>query len=254
MSDEIVLAKLDQGPEIFYSLQGEGTTAGVPSIFVRSSGCNLQCYWCDTAYTWNWHGTTYSHIGDRESQANKYDRQLVQVRMRPEEVADRIMEIDCLNIIFTGGEPLLQPLKLAEVAQLLLAKNSDYEFEVETNGTLLPPLSFDALIARYNVSPKLSNARLSAESRLRRESLLWFSKSSKSTFKFVVSSIQDEHEIESFQQTYQIEGRRILVMPEARTREDLEKNREWVFDLCMKRGWRYSDRFHVAIFGDRRGV
>lgn len=254
MSDELVLAKLGQGPEIFYSLQGEGTSAGLPSIFVRSSGCNLQCYWCDTDYTWNWQGTNYIHARDDVQYSNKFDRRQVQIRMRSAEVAARIMEIDCLNVIFTGGEPLLQPLRLAEVADILLSKNPRYEFEIETNGTIIPPSSLDEAITRYNVSPKLSNARLSTEARLRPDALRWFVDSHKATFKFVVSSPEDPQEIQEFQQTYAVPSRRILLMPEARTQADLAKHRTWIFELCLKQGWRYSDRLHVAVYGDRRGV
>lgn len=254
MSDEIVLAKLGNGPEIFYSLQGEGVSSGVPSIFVRTSGCNLQCYWCDTDYTWNWRGTNYRHVRDLDTLDNKHERQQVQIRMRADEIADRIQSLKCFNVIFTGGEPLLQQKKLTEVANLLWSRNPAYEFEVETNGTLVPEDSFDAIIHRYNVSPKLGNSRLTVDSRLCPDSLQWFAGSSKATFKFVVTSPDDEKEVLSIQEQYAIAGRRIIIMPEARSKESLEENRTWIFELCLKRGWRYSDRIHVAVYGDRRGV
>jgi organic radical activating enzyme len=149
---------------------------------------------------------------------------------------------------------LLQPLRLAEVADILKSKNPKYEFEIETNGTMIPPPSLDEAIKRYNVSPKLSNARLAAEARLRPDALRWFTDSPKATFKFVVSSPADQEEIEEFQQTYAVPSRRILVMPEARTQADLAQHRTWIFELCLKQGWRYSDRLHVAVYGDRRGV
>ncbi len=254
MSDEIVLAKLDAGPEIFYSLQGEGVSAGIPSIFVRTSGCNLQCYWCDTDYTWNWRGTNYQHARDTASENNKFERQHVQMRMTPEAIANRIMELKCHNVIFTGGEPLLQQQKLTEVASQLLVQNRAYEFEAETNGTIIPLAAFDAIIQRYNVSPKLANSRMNVESRLRSDAMQWFATCPKATFKFVVSDPSDEAEVAAIQDQYSIAGRRLLVMPEARTQHELEKNRGWIFELCVRRGWRYSDRLHVAVFGERRGV
>lgn len=254
MSDEIVLAKLGDEPEIFYSLQGEGVSAGVPSIFVRTSGCNLQCYWCDTDYTWNWKGTNYRHARDNPAGDNKFERSQVQLRITPEAIAQRILELKCHDVIFTGGEPLLQQQKLTEVASKLLAQNSAYEFEAETNGTIIPLAAFDAIMHRYNVSPKLANSRMDIDSRLRSDAMLWFANCPKATFKFVVSDPSDEAEVAGIQEQYSIAGRRLLVMPEARTQHELEKNRGWIFELCVRRGWRYSDRLHVAVFGERRGV
>lgn len=250
---ELLLSKLGDGPEIFYTLQGEGLSVGTPSVFVRTSGCNLQCYWCDTENTWNWLGTPYAHAKDTGSTSAKVDRSQVQIRMTPADVAARVLAYACDNVVFTGGEPLLQQPALGELATLLL-KRSAYEFEVETNGTLQPQDAFDASITRYNVSPKLANSRMKLQSRLRPAVLEWFAASPKASFKFVVADSQDADEIAAFQQQFTIASRRIFVMPEARTRESLDENREQVFELCMRNRWRYSDRLHVAVFGDRRGV
>ncbi len=84
--------------------------------------------------------------------------------------------------------------------------------------------------------------------------LKWFAASPKATFKFVASGDGDADEITAFQKQFEVSSRRIFVMPEARTKEVLEQNRERVFQLCLQHGWRYSDRTHVAIFGERRGV
>lgn len=251
---ELILAKLHDGPEIFYTLQGEGISAGIPSVFVRTSGCNLQCYWCDTEYTWNWIDTPYSHAKDTLDAPAKHQRQQVQSRLAPTALVEQLLAIPCNNIIFTGGEPLLQQAALGAVAKLLLEHRADYEFEVETNGTLAPPMEFDAVITRYNVSPKLANSRMDVESRFRVPALQWFADSPKATFKFVASSLEDAEEIAAFQKRFEVSSRRLFVMPEARTQDSLERNRERVFQICLQHGWRYSDRLHVAIFGDRRGV
>ena len=251
--DELILAKLDGQPEIFHSLQGEGISAGVPSVFVRTSGCNLQCHWCDTDYTWNWIGTPYAHAKSLNG-SGKHDRAQVQIRMRAEEVAEHIGQYRCDNVIFTGGEPLLQQERLAEVARLLRSQHSDYEFEVETNGTVLPAAELDEVVTRYNVSPKLANSGMAIGSRWREPVLEWFVASSKATFKFVAAQPEDAAEILAFQQRFAVTPRRIFVMPEARTKQSLEQNREPVFGLCLQFGWRFSDRTHIAIFGERRGV
>ncbi len=254
MSDTIVLAQLDGRAEIFHSLQGEGISIGVPSVFVRCSGCNLQCHWCDTEYTWNWLGTSFPHAKDRPDHPAKYDRQAVQVRLSPAEVAKIIALTRCNNVVFTGGEPMLQQDPLAEVARILRDENQDYEFEVETNGTVLPNPAFDAVVTRYNVSPKLSNALLPLSVRLIPHVISALVQSPKATFKFVCNSAADADEITAFQDEFHVPNRRILVMPQAIDQQELQDRRQPIFELCRERGWRYTDRLHIAIFGTRRGV
>ena len=254
MTSLILLAQLNGRPEIFHSLQGEGVSIGIPSVFVRCSGCNLQCRWCDTEYTWNWIGTKFLHDKDRPDHPAKYDRSAVQTRLSPDEVARAVSVFPCHNVVFTGGEPMLQQDELAEVARILRSKVSDYEFEVETNGTILPHAGFDELVSRYNVSPKLSNSGMSYSFRLFPDTMTALVRNPKATFKFVCSEAADADEIAAFQKDYHVPRRRILVMPEAIDQRSLEQRRLVVFELCKTRGWRYSDRLHVAIFGDRRGV
>ncbi|MGA8366451.1 MAG: radical SAM protein [Candidatus Acidiferrales bacterium] len=100
--------------EIFKSIQGEGTRAGLPCIFVRLTGCNLRCTWCDTAYAFHG-GTKYSVEGVLE-----------RVRELAEEGAGRISLVE-----ITGGEPLLQP-ETPALAEELLARGSTVM--IETSG------------------------------------------------------------------------------------------------------------------------
>ena len=250
----MVLAQLNGQPEIFHSIQGEGISIGVPSVFVRCSSCNLQCHWCDTEYTWNWLGTKYAHDKDRPDHPAKYDRNAVQTRLSPDEVAHAVSLYPCHNVVFTGGEPMLQQDQLTEVARILRATNSEYEFEVETNGTILPHAGFDEIVTRYNVSPKLGNSGMPQSSRLIPETMTAFVRNPKAVFKFVCSETGDAEEIAAFERDYHVSRRRILVMPEAIDQRSLEERRPAVFELCKARGWRYTDRLHIALFGDRRGV
>ena len=254
MAETLLLTKLNAGPEIFYSLQGEGVSIGSPSIFVRCSGCNLQCHWCDTEYTWNWLGTSFSHAKDRPGSPAKYDRSMFQVRLTIPEATSIITRIPCTNVIFTGGEPMLQQDRLAKLGDELHALNQEYEIEVETNGTLIPTPEFDSIVTRYNVSPKLSNSMMDRSARLVPDAIQSFVNSPKATFKFVCSSEADADEIAAFEAEFKVARRRIIVMPEASSQQRLEERRKIVFEVCKDRGWRFSDRMHVAIFGERRGV
>ena len=97
----LLLAAVRPGePEIFHSLQGEGVAAGRPSVFVRLSRCNLHCHWCDTPYTWNFHGRRHLLREDV-----RYDRSANRVVMPVEEVAEAVRGFACPYLVFTGGEP-----------------------------------------------------------------------------------------------------------------------------------------------------
>ena len=111
----IKISNIQQGqPEIFLSLQGEGPEIGRPSIFVRLSGCNLYCVWCDTPYTWNWEGTDYKH-----QTLKKYSKALERSSLEFDEVASLITRFDCAHVVFTGGEPLAQHKSLLRLCENL---------------------------------------------------------------------------------------------------------------------------------------
>jgi organic radical activating enzyme len=254
MAEQLVLAKLGERPEIFYSIQGEGQTAGYPSVFLRTSGCNLQCYWCDTDYTWNFEGTPYVHQNDQLPGYQKYSRSTHQCRLSIEEAAEEVRRYPCLNIIFTGGEPLLQSSAFVELMRRLRELNPNYRFEFETNGTRIPSPSVEAFEPRYNVSPKLSNSRLAAEQRLDEPSLRFFAQCPRATFKFVCQTEMDVREVQQLVQQYGIPIERVILMPEGTSPEQLADRREWLIAKCLELGYRFSDRIHVAVWGHRRGV
>lgn len=254
MGDTLVLAKLGEGPEIFYSIQGEGVTCGVPSIFVRLSGCNLQCVWCDTDYTWNFEGTPYVHQNDSRPGYRKFARSEVQCRLSIAETAAAIRQFLGRNVIFTGGEPLLQASALCELMPRLRELDADYRFEFETNGTRLPDAAIESFGPRYNVSPKLSNSGLAAEQRISDASLRWFALCPRATFKFVCQQEADLQEVRALIARIGIPAERVILMPEATSAELLAERRNWLVGQCLAHDFRYSDRLHVAIWGARRGV
>ena len=115
------LAKLSGGPEIFHSVQGEGPSSGLPSVFVRSSLCNLHCVWCDTDYTWNWVGTRFRHERDADPSYRKYEKRHQIVELSPQEVVDGVIAYPCRNVVLTGGEPLIQQDDFRQVMTALRA-------------------------------------------------------------------------------------------------------------------------------------
>ena len=248
------LARFNEGPEIFHSIQGEGVSLGVPSIFIRASLCNLHCHWCDTDYTWNWENTPWPHDRDSEPGYQKFKRENHIVEMPIEEIAQIVTVFPCKNIILTGGEPLLQQPGWIALLKHLRGISSDYRFEVETNGTLAPTSELNSLISQYNVSPKLNNSGNANDLRINPNTLSYFANSDKAWFKFVIAAPSDLEEIKKLIKAHHIPKKRILLMPEGRDEKSLQQRRLWLADICRDQGFRYSDRLHIQLWGSKRGV
>lgn len=248
------LAKLRGQPEIFFSIQGEGKSIGTPSVFVRTSLCNLHCIWCDTDYTWNWTGTRFTHLNDAKPGYQKFDKKKWVVDVEIEAVAAAVAEFPCKNVILTGGEPMLQQPALTALMSALRSKSADYRFEVETNGTLVPTAEFDAAIDQYNVSPKLENSNNPRRLREKPGAYRFFARSPKACFKFVIAEKSDLDEVLELLKTYAIASEKIWLMPEGTSAGVLAKRRKWLVEICKKHGFRYSDRLHVQIWGAKKGV
>ncbi|MGH7244054.1 MAG: 7-carboxy-7-deazaguanine synthase QueE [Phycisphaerales bacterium] len=231
--------------ETFTSVQGEGKLAGVPSWFVRFSGCNLRCSWCDTPYaSWN---------------AESKQRSLQDLI----DEASRAYGNNITHAVITGGEPMMfaQAEELAKALRVL-----DMHITIETAGTIFRDIECDLM----SVSPKLSNSTPQTDDP-RDKGAIWqvrhearrinldalqrlITAYPARQLKFVVSDPPQLGEIESLLATLQ--GWRsddILLMPEGITVEALAK-RTWIVDECVKRGWRYCPRLHIELFGNVRGT
>lgn len=232
-------------PEIFASLQGEGLSAGRPCAFVRLSGCNLACVWCDTAYTWRFDGDNRPH---RDGIA--YPRKANQVVLDEADVAARIMALAQDRLVITGGEPLLQGAALARMAALL----DGIAIEIESNGTVPPHPALDPLVAHYTLSPKLKHAGNPVDLAQNSERLAAWAREPKAWFKFVIATPEDAAEAMALVETYAIARDRVFLMPEGTASDVLRARESWLAPLALAHGVRLSDRLHIHLYGDTRGT
>jgi 7-carboxy-7-deazaguanine synthase len=226
--------------EIFHSLQGEGELAGVPSVFVRTSGCNLRCNWCDTPYA-SW---------APEGRPMTVPEILAEVAVHPSQ-----------HIVLTGGEPMMAP-GIHELAFQLQERG--YHLTIETAGTIRPNgIACDLA----SISPKLAHsaqdARLDDTWRWKHEELRWQPAVVASwmavrsyQLKFVVAAESDLAEIAAMirETGAAVPASKVLLMPEGVTVEALRARAGWLAEVCKRHGYRYAPRLHVELYGNRRGT
>ena len=225
--------------EIFHSIQGEGKLAGIPSVFIRSSGCNLRCHWCDTPYaSWQTEGE----------------------QMTLDQVLDRVLSIKCQHVVVTGGEPVIMP----EIEPLCFAlAQAGRHVTLETAGTIYKPLPVDLV----SLSPKLAHstpdpaihgtlAEKHEQQRLNFTALQRFIETAADLqLKFVIQRPEDITETE--QLLARLRGWRpedVLLMPEGNTAQTIAEKSPWLIEECRRYGYRFCPRLQVMVWGNRRGV
>lgn len=220
--------------EVFGSVQGEGHWAGVPSVFVRLSGCNLRCQWCDTPYaSWNPEGPV----------------------MTVDEVVQWVGRFGSRDVVVTGGEPMLFP-GCVDLTRELAGRG--YRVTVETAGTVDLTVHADLM----SISPKLAHSTPEGEWSERHEALRWQPAVVRSLMsryeyqlKFVVASPADVSEIEScLAELGEVDPRLVLVMPEGRDSLALWSKARELVPVCLAKGWRLAPRMQIDLFGDTRGT
>lgn len=243
--------------ELFASIQGEGITTGTPAVFVRFSGCNLTCKFCDTPFTWNFEGTDFVHNTKAWEKA-KYFKNAEMSSYTSMELVDKILELSnnkINTVVLTGGEPMLYH-KTAVFLQLLrLLKQYRFRIEVETNGTICPIAEVARLVDQFNVSLKLTNSGVSEKKRIIDNAVLFFVKNFKTSFKFVIENAIDVEEVKMLQNKFNIPTGKILLMPEGRTEEEIKTHARIVVDICMNNGYTFCNRLHIWLWGgEKRGI
>ncbi|HSW02481.1 MAG TPA: 7-carboxy-7-deazaguanine synthase QueE [Sedimentisphaerales bacterium] len=221
--------------EVFHSLQGEGTLVGVPSLFVRLAGCPLRCRWCDTAYAWD-----YS-TGDELDSAG---------------IVERISQWPCSHVVLTGGEPLVGEdlvVRLGIVGLTHCLKALGKHITIETAGTLfVPDLACDLM----SISPKLGSSASLSNHRIVRPDPTVLSRLLATypyQLKFVIESPGDIDEVQGLIGSLgPIDPACVLLLPQARTRDQLLASSPMVAELCRKTGFRFCDRLHIWLWSDER--
>lgn len=237
--------------EMFYSVQGEGKALGTPAVFLRLAACNLTCagfsykdpktgehVGCDTALVWRkgerW---TFEEIFSHWQQQGWIDALRAGA-----------------HLVITGGEPLLQQVRLWDFIQSL-----DQQFtcfiEIETNATILFDAELLQRINQINASPKLSYAGDAIEKRYQPQVLQQLAANEKTCFKFVVAKPKNIEEIlESYVTPFNIPAQKVWLMPEGGTRQDMQNKSTWLVELCKKYYFHFTPRLHIDIWGEVTGV
>ena len=227
--------------ELFFSIQGEGELTGVPSVFVRTSGCNLRCRWCDTKYaSWKPEGENVT-IND---------------------LLDKVSSYPARHVVISGGEPMIAK-GIEEFTHLL--KESGKHITIETAGTISPN-GIQCDLA--SLSPKLSDSTpkegdINKEwidrhesKRLDYDILSEWVNSYNFQLKFVVSKEEEIKEIQNV--ITRIEGKilpeKVLLMPEGIDPDTLRSRYDLLINLCKENGYRFCNRLHIDLFGNTPGT
>ncbi|MFN9038047.1 MAG: 7-carboxy-7-deazaguanine synthase QueE [Planctomyces sp.] len=221
--------------EIFESIQGEGPWAGTPSLFIRTSGCNLRCSFCGTPYTsWKPEGNAWT----------------------VDDLVHKVAASNSPDVVLTGGEPLLVP-ELPELAQR--CQSLGKRVTVETAGTVHSSTRCDL----FAISPKLANSTPDDPRWNERHQTTRFQpavvqtliQQSPSILKFVIDQPDDIHEILTWVRLLpMLPPSAVWLMPQARTREQLRDKSQWVRQLALAHSFNFSPRLHLEMFGDVRGT
>lgn len=224
-------------------LQGEGPDTGRPFVFLRLAGCNLDCSWCDTPYSWDW--TRYSKKAEMHPRSCAVVAAAIEQKWRDAPTA---------GLCITGGEPLVQQKALA---QMLLALPGGHRVTVETNGTRVPTFDLQEQVDGWVVSPKLTNSGIAEDRRLKLDVLDVFNTMERLgrnvAFKFVVQHHVDLAEVEAVVEAAGIAGRAVWVMPEGVTAAS-QLHLSAMTELVQGMGWNMTLRQHVITFGNARAT
>lgn len=224
--------------EIFYSIQGEGTLVGVPSVFVRTSGCNLRCTWCDTPYT------SWEPQGEERSIGS---------------IVDEVEGFGASHVVITGGEPMIAP-QIEELTDELTRRLAPH-ITIETAGTVDAQVRCDLM----SISPKLANStphtrdggrwadqheRLRYQPEILRRLIQLYPYQ----LKFVIADPTDLQQVNAIVSDIGASRSRVVLMPEGVDAAMLVERGRWLAEIAKREGFRMTPRLHIDLWGNRRGI
>ena len=216
-----------QVSEWFFSLQGEGPTAGVPAHFLRLQGCSVGCQWCDSKYTWEPAKGKESSLREIAAALNKLGKAEL--------------------FVLTGGEPLEHP-HFHDIVEWAASRWK--RVEIETSGIRRPPPI--PANANWNWSPKLRSATDNADDTWQYASQ--FKTTDQYICKVVVDTQLDWGDLLLRLERGQIPKDHVVVMAQGTTHDQVHERYQWLAPLTIQAGYRLSPRLHVDIWGAKRGV
>lgn len=243
--------------EIFYSLQGEGEFIGTPSVFLRLGGCNLKCSGFGNRYI----GSDIIGCDSIYAANAKFSKEW-KFYENPQALIFEIQSLSDINfdIVITGGEPTLQfgnPI-LLETIKYFLQKG--HRISVESNASVDFRFNDALKELHFTLSVKLSNSGEAMSKRIKPPIIQNIIDNAKNVvFKFVLNSKMCEDgsgilEIKDLLSKLNLKNNRVYLMPQGVSVEELDKNIQKIYPLCLQEGFCLSDRIHIRIWGDKRGV
>lgn len=216
------------------TFQGEGPHTGRRCSFVRLGLCNLSCEWCDTPYTWD---------------TTRYDVSAECPDTPVPDIAAQLEKHDTALVVVSGGEPLIHHAKLPALFA------HDYEWHVETNGTIAPPVWWEDVVAHTSVSPKIGT-RDPAKKRIKDRALeAWaaLAQLDRACFKFVCTDERALNVVDALVDRFDIPPYAVWVMPEGTTPDAVLHHHRQLADAVLARGYSTTTRLHTLLWGDERG-
>ena len=237
--------------EQFFSIQGEGPSAGTPALFLRCRGCNLlcgqtreydpACTWrCDTIDVWKkgalWSIPELVSVWEKKGWLNALE--------------------STAHLVVTGGEPLLQQSALMHLFKALKKRvQKDVFIEIETNGTVMPNKELLSMISQCNVSPKLSNSGITLDQRIKPAVILAFRNEASTIFKIVINSEQDLTELrKTLIEPYGIAANKVFLMPGQDNAKQYLKYEKQIKQYCQYYNFEFSPRLQITHWDKAVGV
>ncbi len=249
-NDELEMVPVN---EIYVCLQGEGPLSGVPHILIRTVGCRLRCQFkdsfCDTSFN-SW----------KPEKADKSWDDIIEIYKANPQIK---------HTLITGGGPTLHPVFIQELA--MFAKGRNHIITLETEGSEFVQTICDHI----SLSPKLTNSipvigsvnpytkqlvitshvNQHEKYRTNYDAMKQMVLKHRDTWlKFVISTEEDINEAKAIALKLGVFFDKVYFMPEGVEEEQLREKRKWLFDVCIKEGINYTDRLHILVYGDKRGV